>query len=100
MVGSDRRFYKNTKRNTLLIFHALKEAYTEGDGYLNISEIARRVGLHRWTVSRTIDLWMQHFVDMIIPEELEQVGMKIKLVRLSDPNISEEAVMRSLKIRI
>ena len=59
----------------LKIFRILKEAQNEGDGYLNISEIARRAGLHRWTVSRTIDLWMSCIAEIIIPEELEQVGL-------------------------
>jgi len=94
------KFYKNTKGNVLTIFHILKEAQNEGDGYLNIREIARRAGLHRWTVSRTIDLWMSYIVEVIIPEELEQVGLRIKLVRLADPEITEKGVVRGLNIRL
>jgi hypothetical protein len=94
------RYYRNTKHNVLKIFRILRKADTDGEGFLSTSEIARRVGLHNWTVSRTIDLWMYHFLDVVIPEELEQVGLKIKLVRLADPTITEEGIIRSMKIRI
>ena len=94
------KFYENTKGNVLKIFRILKEAQNGGDGYLNISEIARRTGLHRWTVSRTIDLWMSHIVEVIIPEELEQVGLRIKLVRLADREITEKGVVRGMNIRL
>jgi len=82
------------------IFRVLKQNRKESDGYLSVSEIARRTGLHRWTVSRTVDLWMHHFTDVVIPEELEQVGLKIKLVRLNNPNITEGVILRSMNIRI
>ena len=94
------RFYKNTRGNVLKIFHILKEAQNDGESYLNISEIARRSGQHRWTVSRTIDLWMNYIVEVIIPEELEQVGLRIKLVRLADPEITASGVIRSINIRL
>lgn len=95
-----RKLYKNTKGNVLKVFRILKEAQNDGESYLNISEIARRTALHRWTVSRTIDLWMSYIVEVIIPEELEQVGLRIKLVRLADPEITEKGVVRSLNIRL
>jgi len=94
------RFYKNTKGNVLKIFRVLKEAQNESEGYLTISEIARRSGLHRWTVSRTIDLRMAYIVEVIIPEELEQVGLRIKLARLAGPGITEKGVVRGLNIRL
>jgi DNA-binding IclR family transcriptional regulator len=94
------RFYNNTKDNVLKIFNVLKEAHVGGEGYISVSEIARRTGLHHWTVSRTVDLWMQHFLDVVVPEELEQVGLKIKLVRLTNPNATENMVLRSMRIRI
>ena len=98
--GGRSRFYKNTKSNVLKIFRILKDAHNEGEGHLSVSEMARRTGLHNWTVSRTVDLWMNGFVDVVIPEELEHVGLRIKLVRLANPDINEESVIRSLKIRL
>jgi hypothetical protein len=64
-----------------------------------VGEIARETGLHKWTVSRTLDVWMSPFVDMVIPEELEDLGMKLKLVKLSNPNLKEEQVVRGLSAR-
>lgn len=102
MAGSGGRllFYRNTKANVLRIFRALKKSRDDGEDYLSVSEIARRTGLHRWTVSRTIDLWMSHFVEVIIPEELEHIGLKIKLIRLANPRVTEDGVLRSLEIRL
>jgi hypothetical protein len=65
-----------------------------------VGEIARETGLHKWTVSRTLDVWMAPFVDMVIPEELEDLGMKLKLVKLSNPGIKEEQVVRGLSARL
>ena len=93
------KFYKNTRSNAIKIFRVLKDSNELGEGYLSISEIARRTGLHRWTVSRTVDLWMGHFIEMVIPEELEHVGLRIKLVRLANPDIDEKSMIRSMSIR-
>lgn len=94
------KFYKNTKSNAINILRVLKKSHDIGEGYLSVSEIARRTGLHRWTVSRTLDLWMGHFIEMIIPEELEHVGLRIKLVRLLDPEITEKAMLRAMSVKI
>ena len=93
-------FYKKTKINVIKIFRVLKDAQNRSSGPLTISEIARRSGLHKWTVSRTIDIWMDSFVESRVLEELEDVGLRLKLVELTDPNITEEQVLRSLKIKI
>jgi hypothetical protein len=93
------KFYKNTARNVIKIFRILKEAGKE-EGVITVSEIAKRTGLHKWTVSRTIDLWMSNFLDIVMPEELESMGMRVKLVKLSNQDMTEEQVLRSLKIRI
>lgn len=93
-------FYKNTSKNVLKIFRILKKEQSYTGDYLSVSEISRRTGLHRWTVSRTVDLWMSHFVDMLIPEELEQIGLKIKLIKLSNENVDEKAIIRSMSIRL
>ncbi|MBM3304236.1 MAG: hypothetical protein FJY76_03995 [Candidatus Aenigmarchaeota archaeon] len=100
MVSGQRQFYKNTVANVRKIFTVLKDSSSNDEGYLSVSEIARRTGLHKWIVSRTIDIWMAPFLDIVIPEELDQVGLKIKLVRLLKPTITEEQVMRALHIKM
>ena len=94
------RFYKNTTENVVKIYRVLQKAHSEERGHLTVGEIAKETGLHKWTVSRTLDVWMAHFVDMVIPEELEDLGMKLKLVKLSNPGIREEQVVRGLSARI
>jgi hypothetical protein len=94
------KYYKNTKSNAIKILRVLKKSHDIGEGHISVSEIARRTGLHRWTVSRTLDLWMGHFIEMVIPEELEHVGLRIKLVRLLDPEISEKAMLRAMSVKI
>jgi hypothetical protein len=100
MVSGERQFYKNTVTNVRKIFAVLKESSENDEGYLSVSEISRRSGLHKWIVSRTIDIWMAPFLDIVIPEELDQVGLKIKLVRLAKPTTTEEQVMRGLHVRM
>ena len=100
MVSGERQFYKNTVTNVRKIYTVLKASSENDEGYLSVSEIARRSGLHKWTVSRTIDIWMAPFLDVVIPEELDQVGLKIKLVQLAKPTITEDQVMRGLHIRM
>lgn len=94
------RFYKNTVENVLKIYRVLLKAHQEDRGHITMGEIAREAGLHKWTVSRTLDVWMVPFVEMVIPEELEDVGLKIKLVRIKNPNIGEEQVVRGLSARL
>ncbi len=91
------RFYRNTTENVLKIYRVLVKAHQEDRGHITVGEIARMAGLHKWTVSRTLDVWMAPFVDMVIPEELEDVGLKIKLVRIKNPDIGEEQVVRGLR---
>ena len=55
-------FYKNTRINAVRIFRVLKQAYMEDRGPITVSEIARLAGIHKWSVSRTLDVWMQPFV--------------------------------------
>ncbi len=100
MVSGERQFYKNTVANVRKIYNVVKASSDNDEGYLSVSEIARRSGLHKWIVSRTIDIWMAPFLDVVIPEELDQVGLKIKLVRLAKPTITEDQVMRGLHIKM
>jgi hypothetical protein len=71
-----RDHYKVTVLNVARIFKALKAAASEGEGYMTVSELARRSGLHKWTVSRTLDLYMQNLLDVFIPSELEAIGLQ------------------------
>jgi hypothetical protein len=93
------RFYRNTVENVLKIYRVLLKAHQEDRGHLTVGEVAREAGLHKWTVSRTLDVWMSPFVDMVIPEELEDVGLKIKLVKVRNPKVGEEQVVKGLSAR-
>ncbi len=93
------KFYRNTKINVLKIFRFLKKCEEEDKGHVTVGEIARATGLHKWIVSRTVDLWMQGVVDVVIPEELENVGIKLKLIKLKSPDITEAQVLRGLLIK-
>lgn len=88
------KFYKSTKGNVVKILQALKGT----EGPVTVGEIARRTGLHKWIVSRTLDVWMAPFVEVTILEELEAVGLRMKLVKLKG-NYSEEQVLRGLEVR-
>lgn len=94
------RFYKNTKINVAKIFRVLKKAQESERGFMTVGEISRETGLHKWTVSRTLDIWMRYAVDCIIPEEFEQIGLRVKFVKLLNPNMTEEQVLRGLNIRL
>jgi len=95
-----KRYYKNTKVNAIKIFRALKQAYMEDRGPITVSEIARMTSLHKWSVSRTIDVWLHPFVESVVVEELEQVGLRIKLVRLKNPDMTEEQLLRGLDVKL
>jgi len=94
------KFYKNTKTNVAKIFRALKKAHEEERGFMTVGEISRETGLHKWTVSRTVDLWMPYAVDCVIPEEFEQIGLRVKFIKLAKPDMTEEQVLRGLTIRL
>lgn len=88
------KFYKSTKTNVVKIFKMLKEQ----DGPVTVGEIARQTGLHKWVVSRTLDIWMAPFVDVTILEELEAVGLRMKLVKLKG-NYTEQQLLRGFDVR-
>jgi hypothetical protein len=91
-------YYKNTVKNVMQILDLLKKSENEGE-LLTVSKISRLSGLHKWTVSRTIDLYMSPYVEIMIPEGFEDVGLKIKFVKLKNPGITREQVLRFLKLR-
>ncbi len=93
-----KNYYKNTVKNVILILNLLKKSGQDGE-LVTISKISKLTGLHKWTVSRTIDLYMSPYVEIMIPEGFEDVGLKIKFVKLKDPDIKKEQVLRFLKLR-
>ena len=94
------RFYKNTKTNVVKIFRALKKATENERGFMTVGDISRETGLHKWTVSRTLDLWMSYAVECIVPEEFEQIGLRVKFVKLANPDLTEEQVLRGLTVKL
>jgi hypothetical protein len=91
--------YRNTSVNIIRIFKVLRAAANEGEGFLTVSEIARRSSMHKWTVSRTLDLYMGPIVDVVQPPELEAIGLQVKLTKIRDPAIKPEQVISYLKMR-
>lgn len=96
---SNKKFYRNTYSNVIKIFKCLKDAEKEENGFLTVSKISKLTKLHKWTVSRTLDLYMQPFVEIVIPEGFEDVGLHIKFIRLKDPDISENRVLDLLRAK-
>lgn len=93
-----REYYKNTVKNVLLVFDLLKKSEETGE-LLTISKISKITGLHKWTVSRTLDIYMSPYVEITVPEGFDDVGLKIKFVRLKNKSMTKEQVLRFLKIR-
>lgn len=99
VMGKKRSHYKITNLNIMKIFKALKEAGKEKEGFLTVSELARRSKMHKWTVSRTIDLYMHSLLEIVQPVELEAIGLQAKLVKLKDPNMTAAKLVNYLKFR-
>ena len=93
-----RKYYKNTVKNVLMILKVLKESEKDGESFLTVSKIAKLTNLHKWTVSRTLDIYMHPYVEMMTPEGFEDVGLQIKFIRLKNPNMDEKQVLRFLKL--
>ncbi|MCK4531961.1 MAG: hypothetical protein KAT94_03770, partial [Candidatus Aenigmarchaeota archaeon] len=62
-----KNYYKNTVKNVIRILNLLKKSGQDGE-LVTISKISKLTGLHKWTVSRTIDLYMSPYVEIMIPE--------------------------------
>ena len=91
-------YYKKTVKNVMQILDLLKKT-EQSDEILTISKISKLTGLHKWTVSRTLDLYMSPYIEVTVPEGFEDVGLKIKFVKLKNSNITKEQVLRFLKLR-
>ena len=99
MPKGKRDYYKNTNLNIIKIFKTLQNAAKEGEGFLPVSQVARRSKMHKWTVSRTLDLYMHPIVEIVKPEELEAIGLQAKLVRLKNPNLTTKQLVNYLKLQ-
>jgi hypothetical protein len=93
-----KNYYKNTVKNVILIFNLLKKSERDGE-LLTVSKISKLTGLHKWTVSRTLDIYMSPYVEITVPEGFEDVGLKIKFVKLKNTKMKKEQVLRFLKFR-
>lgn len=95
---ASKNYYRKTIKNVMQILDSLKKTGKNGE-LLTISKISRLTNLHKWTVSRTIDLYMSPYVEIMIPEGFEDVGLKIKFVKLKNLDITKEQVLRFMKLR-
>ena len=93
-----RGYYKNTIKNVMQIFSLLQEAEKSGE-LLTVSKISKITGLHKWTVSRTLDIYMAPYVEISVPDGFEDVGLKIKFVRLKNTAMTKEQVLRFLDLK-
>ena len=91
-------YYRKTIKNVVQILNLLKKCEKTGE-MLTISKIAKITGLHKWTVSRTLDIHMKNFVEVVVPDGFEDVGLQIKFIRLKRPDITKEQVLRMVKLR-
>jgi len=98
IIISKRRYYRNTVKNVIQIYNLLKISEQNGE-LLTVSKIAKKTGLHKWTVSRTLDIYMHPFVEITIPDGFDDIGLHVKFVRLKNPEMTKEQVMRFLKFK-
>ena len=94
-----KRINTNTKYSILKILRVLRKAHSEGD-ILTVNRIAKATGLHKWSVSRILDLYMSPYVSVKVIEELEALGMNAKIISLAKPDITDEQAMRVLSVRL
>lgn len=94
-----KRVNTKTKYNILKILNTLRKAHRAGE-LLTVNRIAKSTGMHKWSVSRTLDLYMSPYVSVRIIEELEALGMNAKIISLAKPDITDEQALRVLSVRI
>lgn len=92
------KYYKKTVNNVVKIFNILKEYEKEEKGFLTVSKISKISGLHKWTVSRVLDLYLYPYIEITTPEHLDEVGLNLKLVKLKDQNLNIENLIRYLEL--
>jgi hypothetical protein len=81
---------KNTVQNVFKIVKCLKEAE---NGWLWATEISKRSGIHRTTVTRLIELYLSNFV-----EEQKLEPSNIRMFKLKQ-GIEPTSILRFLSVR-
>jgi DNA-binding IclR family transcriptional regulator len=92
-----KRVAGKTREHIIKILKVLRKAYREGET-LSVNRIAKETGLHKWSVSRILDLYMPYVSVKTIPE-LEQLGLSAKLVELANPKITDKQALLLLEAR-
>ena len=87
-----------TKDHILKILKVLRKAYKDGET-LSVNRIAKATGIHKWSVSRILDLYMPYVSVRMIPE-LEALGLSAKLVELANPKITDKQALLLLETRV
>jgi len=66
----------------------------ETQDWLHLREISRRTGIHHQTVSEILDKYLNQF---ILTQNLNEYGLKLKLVKLKNKNVDLKGVLAYLK---
>ncbi len=81
---------KDTIKKIGKILFVLKET----QDWLHLREISRRTGIHHQTVSEILDKYLNQF---ILTQNLNEYGLKLKLVKLKDKKVDLKGVITYLK---
>lgn len=66
----------------------------ETEDWLHLREISRRTGIHHQTVSEILDKYLSQF---ILVQNLNDYGLKAKLVKIKDRKVDLKGVLKYLK---
>lgn len=66
----------------------------ESGDWIHLREISRRTGIHHQTVSEILDKYLNQF---ILTQNLNEYGLKLKLVKLKDKKVDLKSVLMYLK---
>jgi DNA-binding IclR family transcriptional regulator len=66
----------------------------ESEDWLHLREISRRTGIHHQTVSEILDKYLNQF---ILTQNLNEYGLKLKLVKIKDKKVDLKGVITYLK---
>jgi len=98
-IKPTKSYYKGTISNIIKITKCLKDEYKNGKSFLTFSQISKRTGLHKGTVTRIVKLYMSGFVNIEKVKELEEIGLTINLVSLKDNNISYDKIAKMIETK-
>jgi len=66
----------------------------ESEDWIHLREISRRTDIHHQTVSEILDKYLNQF---ILTQNLNEYGLKLKLVKLKDKKVDLNGVITYLK---